>query len=55
MKKYSNGEYIDITPSEEDEFNNSIPDTFKEPTREDILEAQILYTALMTDTLISEE
>ena len=32
--------------------NIKIPETPQEPTTEDKLEAQVLYTALMTDTLL---
>ena len=48
MKKYSSGKYIEIT---EDEVFPNIP---QEPTQEDRIEAQVLYTALMTDTLLEE-
>ena len=49
MKKYSNGKYIEIT---EDEVFPTV--TNAEPTQEERIEAQVLYTALMTDTLIEE-
>lgn len=42
--------YRDMTPEEEAEYQ-SMPDT-QEPTQEDRIEAQVLYTALMTDTLL---
>ena len=49
-----NGKIItrDMTPEEEAEYNNSIPNIPQEPTQEDRIEAQVLYTALMTDTLL---
>lgn len=47
--------YRDMTPEEEAEYNNSIQNVTQEPTQEDRIEAQVLYTALMTDTLLSEE
>lgn len=49
------GRIVDMTPEEEAEFNKIIQEVQKEPTQEDKIEAQVLYTALMTDTLISEE
>ena len=49
MKKYSNGKYIEIT---EDEVFPTVASA--EPTQEDRIEAQVLYTALMTDTLLEE-
>ena len=51
-----NGKIItrDMTPEEEAEYNNSIPNIPQEPTQEDRIEAQVLYTALMTDTLLEE-
>lgn len=44
----------DMTPEEEAEYNNSIHNIPQEPTQEDRIEAQVLYTALMTDTLLEE-
>lgn len=44
--------YRDMTPEEEAEYNNSIQNVIQEPTQEDRIEAQVLYTALMTDTLL---
>lgn len=44
----------DMTPEEEAEYMKSIPETSQEPTQEDRIEAQVLYTALMTDTLLEE-
>lgn len=40
--------------SEEAEYMKSISNIPKEPTQEDRIEAQVLYTALMTDTLLEE-
>ena len=54
MKICNNGVYRDMTPEEEAEYNNSIPNVPQEPTQEDRIEAQVLYTALMTDTLLEE-
>ena len=34
------------------EYDNSIINIPQEPTQEDRIEAQVLYTALMTDTLL---
>lgn len=45
--KYINGEYV-LDPIPEPE-----PPT-PEPTEFDVLEAQVIYTAVMTDTLIEE-
>ena len=44
--------YRDMTPEEEEEYNRPLPDIPQEPTQEDRIEAQVLYTALMTDTLL---
>lgn len=44
----------DMTPEEEAEYNKSISEVPQEPTYEDRLQAQVLYTALMTDTLLEE-
>ena len=52
MKKYVNGKYIDLTPEEIAELERlqaEMPNP--EPTPEERMEAQVLYTALMTDTL----
>lgn len=46
--------YRDMTPEEEAEYNNSIQNVTQEPTQADRIEAQVLYTALMTDTLLEE-
>lgn len=45
--------YRDMTPEEEAE-HQSMPNIPQEPTQEDRIEAQVLYTALMTDTLLEE-
>jgi hypothetical protein len=44
--KYINGEYV-LDPIPE-------PTPEPEPTEFDVLEAQVIYTAVMTDTLIEE-
>lgn len=51
--KYSDGNIIERTDEEiqADRENRPTP----EPTLEDRLEAQVYYTAVMTDTLIEEE
>ena len=55
MKYYENGKYIrDLTPEEEAEYMKSISNIPQEATQEDRIEAQVLYTALMTDTLLEE-
>ena len=46
-------EYIWVETSEKEE-NIKIPEILQEPTQEERLEAQVLYTALMTDTLLEE-
>ena len=55
--EYKNGEtiYRDATPEEIKEMermNAELPP--EEPTQLDRIEAQMMYTALMTDTLIEE-
>lgn len=45
--------YRDMTPEEIAELPQEEP-TQEEPTQEDKIEAQVLYTALMTDTLLEE-
>ncbi len=51
--KYSNGHAVSRTAAE---IEADIPEeTPEEPTRLDEIEAQALYTALMTDKLIEEE
>lgn len=52
MRIFENGSIREMTPEEEAEYNNSIPNIPPEPTQEDCIEAQVLYTALMTDTLL---
>lgn len=45
--------YVDMTAEEIAELESmEIPQ--EEPTQEDKIEAQVIYTALMTDTLIEE-
>ncbi len=53
MKINDNGIYRDMTEEEVSEYQ-SMPDIPQEPTQEDRIEAQVLYTALMTDTLLEE-
>lgn len=45
--------YRDMTPEEIAELPQEEP-THEEPTQEDKIEAQVIYTALMTDTLLEE-
>lgn len=52
--------YRDATPEEEaeamaEQARMEAEEAMREPTFEERLEAQVLYTALMTDTLIEEE
>ena len=53
IAEYKNGKviYRDMTEEEVAEYQ-SIPNIPQEPTQEDRIEAQVLYTALMTDTLL---
>lgn len=47
--------YRDMTPEEEAEYNlQQMRSEPEEPTQLDRIEAQAMYTALMTDTLIEE-
>lgn len=53
MRVYENGVYRDATPEEIEEMerkNAEVPE--RGPTPEERMEAQVLYTALMTDTLL---
>ncbi len=50
--KYSNGKAVKRTKAE---IAADIPDDTPQPTEADKLEAQVLYTALMTDTLLEDE
>ena len=58
MKKYFNGEYVELTEEEieeakkQSEIDKALFGIPQEPTQEDRIEAQVLYTALMTDTLL---
>lgn len=45
-------QYVDMTPDEIAELPQE--ETQEEPTQEDRIEAQVMYTALMTDTLLEE-
>ncbi len=49
-----NGIVREMTAEEETEYNKPISVVIQEPTQEDRIEAQVLYTALMTDTLLEE-
>ena len=51
MKKFVNGEYIDMTQEEIDQFDEN-PNGLIVATEQDRSEAQVLYTAIMTDTLL---
>lgn len=50
--KYSKGKAV---ARKQSEIDADIPDDTPEPTEADKLEAQVLYTALMTDTLLENE
>ena len=60
MKKFFDGKYIELTAEEIEEAKKQsqiekvLSETPQEPTQEDRIEAQVLYTALMTDTLLEE-
>lgn len=54
MRIYDNGIYRDMTAEEIKEIT-SVVEITDEPTELDKLEAQVTYTAMMTDTLLSEE
>lgn len=54
MKVNENGIVRDMTPEEETEFLNNRATVITAPTQQDRFEAQLLYTALMTDTLLEE-
>lgn len=54
MRIYDNGIYRDMTAEEINELT-SVIETNDEPTELDKLEAQVTYTAMMTDTLLTEE
>jgi hypothetical protein len=47
-----NGVSREMTEEEEERFDNMIVDEV--PTQLDAIEAQVLYTAMMTDTLIED-
>lgn len=53
MKINENGIVRDMTPEEIEFFNIKQADATV-PTQQDRFEAQLLYTALMTDTLLEE-
>ena len=50
MRIWDNGTIRDMTPEEIERQAAEMPDP--EPTPEERMEAQVLYTALMTDTLL---
>ena len=58
MKKYFNGEYVELTEEEieeakkQREIDKALFGIPQEPTQEDRIEAQVLYTALMPATLL---
>lgn len=50
--EYKNGKLIYRDMTEEEKSRDVI--TREQPTQEDKIEAQVMYTALMTDTLLEE-
>lgn len=54
MKIYDNGVYRNMTAEEIKELEKSRKEYIEEPSQLDRIEAQAMYTALMTDTLIEE-
>lgn len=56
MRIYDNGIIRDMTSEEEAEYKREQmrSESPEEPTQLDRIEAQAMYTALMTDTLIEE-
>lgn len=62
VNKIVNGTVVnaEMTPEEEAEYNAIVEEIARmeaerEPTAEERIEAQVMYTALMTDTLLMEE
>lgn len=56
MKKCVNGDILEMPQEEIKELLESITvEMPAEPTQADRIEAQVIYTALMTDTLLMEE
>ena len=55
MREYFNGIYRDVSPTEIEQAQNAIDESCNTPTAFDKLEAQVTYTAMMTDTLLVEE
>lgn len=55
MLKFVDGKYIEMTQDEIKEIQNLATDIEEQPTAFDKLEAQVTYTAMMTDTLLVEE
>lgn len=53
--KYINNKVIECTPEEIAEQEKAIQDSIESiPSQNDLIEAQIVYTAMMTDTLLTE-
>lgn len=55
MKKYINGEYIELTPEEVEKLKKQSENDIEEITQLDKIEAQVIYTAMMTNTLLEGE
>ena len=62
INKIVNGTVVNVemTPEEEAEYNAIVEEIAqmeakREPTAEERIEAQVMYTALMTDTLLMED
>ena len=51
--KYDGENVVERTDAEINNDRNNVPPTL--PTQEERIEAQVLYTALMTDTLLEED
>ena len=55
MREYFNGIYRDVSPTVIEQAQNATYESCSTPTEFDRLEAQVTYTAMMTDTLLVEE
>lgn len=55
MREYFNGIYRDVSPTVIEQAQNATDESCSTPTEFDRLEAQVTYTAMMTDTLLVEE
>lgn len=55
MRIYDNGTYRDMTPQEIAEWEKSQEQPEPVPDELERIEAQLIYTAMMTDTLLPEE